>query len=306
MARAERELTMTRVFDAPRALVYKAWTDPKHMSRWFGPKVFTTPVCELDVRPGGAWKIVMRGPDGSEFPGGGVYREIIPRERLAFTNNALDKSGNVLLEGFTTVTFEDENGGTKLTMHTRATALAQVAEAMLQGMEQGWAQTLDKLGDELTARRTAVSRPSDRELVYTRVFDAPRELVFKVWTDPKHIVEWWGPIGFRTENIEMDARVGGEWRLVMHGPDGRDYKNRIAYREVVPPERLVYHHGGDGSSVRFEVTVTFEEEDGGTRLTMRQMFESGAERDHIVQTYGADKGGVQTLERLAEHLSTIV
>jgi uncharacterized protein YndB with AHSA1/START domain len=148
----ERELTITRIFDAPRSLVYRAWTDPKHMARWFAPKEFTTPVCELDVRPGGAWKIVMRGPDGSEFPGGGVYREVVPHERLVFTNDAWDQSGKVLLEGFTTVTFEDDDGSTKLTLHTRAVAMVEGAEMMLQGMEEGWNQTIDKLGEMLVQR----------------------------------------------------------------------------------------------------------------------------------------------------------
>jgi uncharacterized protein YndB with AHSA1/START domain len=148
----EREVTITRVFDAPRSMVYKAWTDPAQMAQWFGPREFTTPVCELDVRPGGAWKIVMRGRDGAEYPGGGIYREVVERERLAFTNNAVDKAGNVLLEGFTTVTFEDDAGRTKLTMHTRATAMADGAERMLQGMEAGWSQTLDKLGDALAGK----------------------------------------------------------------------------------------------------------------------------------------------------------
>src|SRR5207248_2469506 len=85
----------------------------------------------------------------------------------------------------------------------------------------------------------------DREIVATRIFDAPRELVFKVWTDPKHIGNWWGPKGFATTTFSMDVRPGGVWRFVMHGPDGRDYENKITYLEVVAPERIVYKHGGD-------------------------------------------------------------
>ena len=145
----EREVVITRVFDAPRELVFKAWTDPKHMSAWFGPKVFTNPVCELDVRVGGAWHIVMRGPDGAEFPCGGVYREIVKPERLVFTNDALDKDGKVILAGLTTVTFADEGGKTKLTLQTRATAMVDYAVAYLGGMEAGWAQSLDSLAEEL-------------------------------------------------------------------------------------------------------------------------------------------------------------
>src|SRR3981081_2563312 len=80
----DREVVITRVFDAPRALVFRAWTDPQHLARWWGPQGFSNPVCETDVRIGGAWRIVMRGPDGAEYPGGGVYREIVVPERLVF------------------------------------------------------------------------------------------------------------------------------------------------------------------------------------------------------------------------------
>src|SRR6202046_2619911 len=145
----EREVVITRVFDAPRELVFKAWTDPKHMSAWFGPKVFTNPVCELDVRVGGAWHIVMRGPDGTDYPCGGVYREIVKPERLVFTNDATDKDGKVILAGLTTVTFAEEGGKTKLTMRTRATAMVDYALAFLGGMEAGWSQSLDGLAEEL-------------------------------------------------------------------------------------------------------------------------------------------------------------
>src|SRR5580700_2538193 len=86
----EREVTITRLFDAPRELVFQAWTDPQHLAQWWGPKGFSNPICEADARPGGAWRIVMRGPDGAKYPCGGVYREIVESERLVFTNIAYD------------------------------------------------------------------------------------------------------------------------------------------------------------------------------------------------------------------------
>src|SRR5208282_1015543 len=107
---AERELVITRIFDAPRELVFKAWTDPRHVAQWWGPKGFTNPVCEMDVRPGGALRIVMRAPDGSEYPMTGIFREIVAPERLVFTNVAVDKAGKPLLEGLTTVTFAEAGG----------------------------------------------------------------------------------------------------------------------------------------------------------------------------------------------------
>lgn len=146
---AEREVVITRIFDAPRALVFKAWTDPEHLKRWWGPKMFTNPVCEVDARVGGAWRIVMRGPDGVDYPCGGVYREIVEPERLVFTNIATDNDGNPILDGLTTVTFEEQGGKTKLTLTTRAVALVDYAAAYLQGMEAGWTQSLESLAEEL-------------------------------------------------------------------------------------------------------------------------------------------------------------
>jgi uncharacterized protein YndB with AHSA1/START domain len=102
-------------------------------------------VCEVDVRVGGKWRIVMRGPDGAEYPGGGVYKEIVPGERLAFTNVAEDKDGKVMLDGFTTVTFEDFEGKTKLRLVTKMTGLVEGADRMLAGMEAGWSQSFEKL-----------------------------------------------------------------------------------------------------------------------------------------------------------------
>jgi uncharacterized protein YndB with AHSA1/START domain len=146
---AEREVVITRIFDAPRALVFKAWIDPKHLKRWWGPKVFTNPVCEVDARVGSAWRIVMRGPDGVDYPCGGVYREIVEPERLVFTNIATDNDGNPILDGLTTVVFVEQGGKTKLTLTTRAVALVEYAAAYLQGMEAGWTQSLETLAEEL-------------------------------------------------------------------------------------------------------------------------------------------------------------
>jgi uncharacterized protein YndB with AHSA1/START domain len=145
----ERELTIVRVFDAPRELVFKAWTDPKHVSQWWGPKDFTNPVCEMDVRPGGALRIVMRAPDGAEHPMKGIFREVVPNERLVFTNIAVDAAGNHLLEGLTIVTLAEQGGRTKLTLVTRATGLVDLAAQMLSGMDQGWTQSIDRLAAHL-------------------------------------------------------------------------------------------------------------------------------------------------------------
>jgi len=296
----ERELVLSRIFDAPRELVFQAWTDAAHLARWWGPRGFTNPVCELDVRPGGALRITMRGPDGRDYPMEGVFREIVEPERLVFTNNAVDADGKLLLEGLTTVTFADVGGRTKLTLRTRAAGAGPQTARMLEGMDAGWMQSIEKLEEELGGF-------GERQLAFTRFFSAPRDLVFTVWTEPGHIVQWWGPHGFTTTSVEMDVRPGGVWRSIMHGPDGTDYHNKIVYLEVVRPERLVYDHAGgkEGDPVKSHVTVTFHAMGEKTIVTMRMLFDSPAERDAVVKRYRADEGALQTLERLREHLANL-
>ncbi len=142
----EKTLVITRIFDAPRELVFKAWTDPKHLARWWGPTYFTNPVCEADARPGGKLYIEMTGPDGIAYPTKGTFLEVVPPERLVFTTNGVeDEAGNPQLEGLNTVTFEDFQGKTRLTLNTTAKAKPAAAFALL-GMDAGWNQSLDKLG----------------------------------------------------------------------------------------------------------------------------------------------------------------
>jgi len=151
---------------------------------------------------------------------------------------------------------------------------------------------------------SAEGSTADREIVTTRLLDAPRERVFEAWTDPRQVGHWWGPTGFTTTIQEMDVRPGGVWRFIMHGPDGVDWPNRVLYHEVVRPERLVYDHGdGEGSDHEFHVTVTFADEGGRTRLTMRSLFPTAAARDYVVREVGAIEGANQTLDRLTEYLA---
>ena len=157
----------------------------------------------------------------------------------------------------------------------------------------------------MVTRSTSAATTSDREIVITRVFDAPRELVWDAWTKPEHIAQWWGPNGFTNTIEEMDVRPGGVFRLVMHGPDGTDYPNRIIFREVTKPEHLEYSHGSgtDDGVADFEVTVTFGVQGKGTRITMRSVFVTKEARDHMVNEFGAIEGAKQTLERLAQYLA---
>jgi uncharacterized protein YndB with AHSA1/START domain len=146
---ANRELVITRVFDAPRDIVFKAWTDPQRVKRWWGPKGFTNPVCEVDPRPGGAIRIHMRAPDGAVHPMTGVFQEIVEPERLTFTSSALDEKGAPLFEVLTTITLSEEGGKTKMTLRASVTMATPAGAPHLAGMEQGWSQTLDRLAQEV-------------------------------------------------------------------------------------------------------------------------------------------------------------
>jgi len=151
---------------------------------------------------------------------------------------------------------------------------------------------------------TNVASAADREIVISRTVDAPRTLVWQSWTQPGQIEQWWGPNGFRTTTYERSVKVGGVWRFTMHGPDGTDFPNRIIYREIVKPERLVYDHDDDqpSPSIAFQATITFAEDSGRTRVTLRSAFPTVEARDAVIK-FGAIEGGNQTLARMAAHLA---
>lgn len=150
----------------------------------------------------------------------------------------------------------------------------------------------------------AAKRNAANELLFTRSYDAPRHLVFSVWTDPQHIGNWWGPKGFTTTTHVMEVKVGGVWDYVMHGPDGTDYPGRSVFTEIEKPERLAFSHVGgkaDDPHLSCEFSVTFEEHDGKTKLTLRMIFPSAEAAEHA-RELGAEGGGIESLERLADIL----
>jgi uncharacterized protein YndB with AHSA1/START domain len=143
-----RELTLTRVFDAPRALMFKLWTDPDHLARWWGPRMFTSVVRKWEARPGGKIDLTMTMDNGDGHPMGGGFREVDPPKRLVFTSTAFeDKDGNAELENLNTVTFEDDKGKTKVTVHVIVLKASAAVAGALAGMEMGWNQSLDKLAE---------------------------------------------------------------------------------------------------------------------------------------------------------------
>ena len=145
------DLNISRTFDAPRDLVFKAWIDPKQLAQWWGPHHFTNPRCEIDARPGGAIHIDMRGPDGTVYPMKGEVTELVRPERLAFTTTPLDANGDALFETLITATFTEKNGKTTVNVnaHVVRTVAPQAAQ-MLAGMEAGWTQSLERLEEYIS------------------------------------------------------------------------------------------------------------------------------------------------------------
>src|SRR4051794_39379762 len=158
-----------------------------------------------------------------------------------------------------------------------------------------------RTGQDLRAAATA-----DREIVISRIIDAPRDLVFEAFTEVRHLSRWWGPEGFTTTTRSFEFREGGEWDFVMHGPDGTDYQEWITWKEIARPERIALLHGEfrDDPSA-FESVITFAPDDDATRIVMCTVFPTKELRDEAVEKYHAIEGGTQTLGNLAAYITDL-
>ena len=145
-----------------------------------------------------------------------------------------------------------------------------------------------------------LERISERELFISRTLDAPRELVWEVWTNPEHIKHWWGPNGFTNTIHQMDVRPGGIWNYIMHGPDGTNYSNKSVYKEVVKPEKIIYDHI---SSPKFQFTALFIEQGDKTIVTIQMLFASRKDKQMVVVDFGVDEGLKQNANRLYAYVN---
>jgi uncharacterized protein YndB with AHSA1/START domain len=254
----------------------------------------------------------MRSPDGQDYFSTGVFREIVPMSRLVYTDSFADASGNVVpashygmpgelpLEMLVTVTFEAVGGKTRMTLRHAGLPAGEHGEMA----SAGWNESFDKLAASLdrTGGKLVVSLPSDREIVMTRVFDAPRRLVWEAHTKAEHIRQWWGPRRTHLAVCEMDFRPGGAWRFVDRRDHGHAYGFRGVYKEIVPPERMVWTFEFEGAPGHVSTeTLTLSEQDGRTTLTARMVFDTSEDRDGMLQN-GMESGARETWDRLAEYL----
>jgi uncharacterized protein YndB with AHSA1/START domain len=301
---ADRELVFTRLLDAPRELVFKVWTDPAHLIQWYGPKGFVTSVYEMDVRPGGVWRLTMRGPDGVDYKNRIVFLDVVKPERLVYKHEPEEGSEPVTFE--TTVTFGNEQGKTRLTLRMLFPSLEEREYVVKKhGAVEGCHQMFGKLTEYLRTMAPNAHAPLP-EVNITRLFDAPRKLVFQAWTDAERMKHWWGPNGFTTLLCELDPRPGGAIRIDMRSPDGMVY-HRGTVREIVPPERLVLAMNVEdqqGNIIHEGVTiVTFAEEFGKTRLTVHARIERSTVEHTPTDAARMEDSWNQILDHLAKDMS---
>jgi uncharacterized protein YndB with AHSA1/START domain len=282
-----REIVVSRVFDAPRDLVFDAWTHPSFLEKWWGPRGFTTTTHAFDFRQGGGWTHTMHGPDGKDYPNRLVYDEIVRPERIVDTHHG--GVDGVRADFHRTVTFVARGDQTEVTIRMLfASAAERDAVVEKYGAVEGGKQTLMRLGEHLAERP---------ELRMSRVFDAPRRLVFEAWSKAEHVSRWFTPQPLTTPSCEVDLQKGGVFRLVMRMPDGTELPMEGVFRDVVPDERIVFTAKIHGDNLVW-TDVRFVEQDGKTTMTVHQVYAFVSDA-----TAGARMGWTATLDQLAAHVA---
>jgi uncharacterized protein YndB with AHSA1/START domain len=306
---ADREIVATRVFDAPRELVFDMWTDPIHIAQWWGPKGFRNTIHQMDVRPGGQWRFVMHGPDGVDYKNEIVYTEVVRPERIAYDHVSGPRFRAV-------ATFADEEGKTRLTVRmVFETAALRDKTAKEFGAVEGLNQTLGRLGEQL-----ASTDPVDRPFIISRSFDAARERMFELWTSREHLMRWFGPKGFTMLYAKLDLRRGGSFHYRIRSPEGHEIWGKFVYREIAPPERIAWvnsfsdengglarHPGADAWPVEMLTTVTFAElQPGRTTVTVRWVPHKPTQAERTTFHTGRESmnmGWTGTFDQLGEYLA---
>jgi len=300
--RGAPDMLLTRLLNAPRELVFKVWTDAEQLRQWWGPKGFTNPVCEVSPRSGGAIRIHMRAPDGTIYPMTGTFQEVVVPERVVFKSAALDAHGEPLFEILHTVTFAAEGQKTRLTVRAHVLKTTAAAAPHLDGAEQGWSQSLDRLDGHLN--RMPESGPESGRLtqhgtfVVERAFSFAPAVVFAAWADPVAKARWFvGPGAWRLSARDLDFRVGGHEYVSGQWPGGTSAFNGT-YHDIIPDERIVYAYdmrlNGKHISVSL-ATVEFKGKGSGTLLIIT---EQGVFLDGYDDAGSREKGTCTLLDQL--------
>lgn len=226
------EIRITRVYDAPLRAVWEAWTDPHRLARWWGPRGFSTTTHSHDLRVGGAWKFTMHGPDGVDYPNTIKYLEVENEARLVYDHYGSDDRPPAFR---VTVDFSAIDGRTKMEM-TMALPTAEAAEETRRIIRKtSGHSTWDRLAEYLEKQSSG-----KETFVINRTFEAPLDVMFQMWTDPKHLSQWLAPTGFTMEFVRCDIRAGGSSFYFMSGPGGKKMYGKTAYLAIEKPGRIVY------------------------------------------------------------------
>ncbi len=297
-------VVLARTFSAPRALVFKAWSTAEHVQRWFSPEGYTVPAAEIDFRPGGVCDICMRSPGGEEHWMRGRYTEISPPDRLAF-ESSVEMGGAPAFTTHTTVTFEDDGPGTRLTVRQVYDIHNPTALGAIAGAPEGWRGTLDRLEREVALMLAAHHAPAQHATFrIARDIDFDPAKVFHAWTDKAAKARWFPGLDSQTELArEMDVRPGGRERLVCRWAGGLTTAFEAVYLDVLADRRLVYAydllHDGRKLSVSL-ATIEFEPQGSGTRLIVT---EQGVFLDGYEDAGAREHGTGLMLERMAASIA---
>lgn len=226
------EIKITRVYEAPIEAVWDAWTDPKQVAQWWGPRGFTITTHSKDLKSGGHWKYTMHGPDGTDYPNTTHYLEVKEHAKLVYDHGANDNQPPLFR---VTVHFTEINDKTKMDM-TMALATPEAAEETRKFIKKaGGEATWDRLAEYLDKQSSGKEK-----FVINRTFDAPIIVLFEMWTDPKHLSQWLAPKGASTQFIRADVKEGGSSFYFMPGPGGIKMYGRCEYLKIEKPTRLIY------------------------------------------------------------------
>lgn len=330
---AEREIVISRVFDAPRELVWDAWTDPKQVVKWWGPKGFSITIHEMDVRPGGVWRHTMHGPDGMDYPNHSVFLEVVKPERIVFSHGGGRQGEKEDAQFEATWTFEAQGDKTKLTVRMLfPSAAARDIVVKRYGAIEGGNQTLGRLAEHLqkasekgepigaTAGKSARGATVP-EFVISRIFDAPRDLVWKAFTERDRMAQWWGPKGSTWVSAKLDLRPEGVFHYCMRAPTGQELWGKFVYREIVAPECIVFVNSFSdekGNVTRHFMSptwplevlnvMTLTEDRGRTTITLKghPINASELEQKTFADGYKSMQQGFScTFDQLANYLATL-
>lgn len=293
----EREILITRDFDAPRELVWAAFTDPKHVDRWWGPRGFALTTHAIDVRVGGQWRFVMRGPDGKEYPNRIAYRELRAPERIAYDHGS-DVDDDPARFAVTITLEELGRGRTRVSMRTLFSTAAQRDGVVAFGAVELGESTLAK-GAAHVASSLFVETDPARPTVATlrRLLHAPRALVWEAMTRPEHVAHWYGPRGTTVGECRIDLRVGGTYRFVVRSPRG-EHGFGGTYREIVPGERIVQTWSWDGAPDASSIESMRLVDLGDKTLVVASVEHASAEALAMHLKHGMEAGANETYGRL--------